>query len=255
VIDFHCHLDLYPNPREIAAACVEQNLYVLSVTTTPSAWNGTIALAPERSRIRTALGLHPQLAHLRKSELTLFEALLPDAVYVGEVGLDGAPAFKDHWSDQIIVFERILDLCRASGGRILSIHSRQAATAVLDRLESSRDAGIPVLHWFSGSLQELSRAIDLGCWFSVGPSMIAGNKGRSLVARIPRTRILIESDGPFAQANGRPLLPWDSASVVPHLAQLWDNPLSTVQAQLLANLKRLSSGSDVAQRKGSQRFT
>jgi TatD DNase family protein len=239
VIDFHCHLDLYPNPREIAAACAEQNMYVLSVTTTPSAWDGTVALAPDGSRIRTALGLHPQLAHLRKSELTLFETLLPRTKYVGEIGLDGAPDFKEHWPDQIIVFDRILDLCRTNGGRILSIHSRRAASAVLDRLESHRDAGIPILHWFSGSLLELSRAIDLGCWFSVGPSMLAGNKGRSLVARIPRTRILIESDGPFAQANGRPLLPWDSANVVPHLAHLWGEPLSAVQAQLLSNLKGL----------------
>jgi TatD DNase family protein len=239
VIDFHCHLDLYPNPREIAAACAEQDMYVLSVTTTPSAWNGTISLPPERSRIRTALGLHPQLAHLRKAELPLFEALLPGTKYVGEVGLDGAPEFKNHWPDQILVFDRILDLCRASGGRILSIHSRRAATAVLDRLESNPDAGLPILHWFSGSLQELSRAIDLGCWFSVGPSMIEGNKGRSLVARIPRTRVLIESDGPFAQANGIPLLPWDSANVIPHLARLWGESVSAAQAQLLANLKGL----------------
>jgi TatD DNase family protein len=242
VIDFHCHLDLYPNPFEIAAACVERNMYVLSVTTTPSAWDGTDALAPNGSRIRTALGLHPQLAHLRKFELELFEALLPKTKYVGEIGLDGSPDFKQHWPDQIIVFDRILALCRTSGGRILSIHSRRAASAVLDRLESNREAGTPILHWFSGSLLELSRAIALGCWFSVGPSMLAGNKGRNLVERIPRTRILIESDGPFAQVNGRPLLPWDSEDVVPHLAHLWDEPTSTVQAQLLANLNRLVLG-------------
>jgi TatD DNase family protein len=242
VIDFHCPLDLYPNPREIAAACAEQNMYVLSVTTTPSAWNGTIALAPSSSRIRTALGLHPQLAHLRKSELPLFESLLPNTKYVGEVGLDGAPEFKPYLPDQIIVFERILELCRANGGRILSIHSRRAATAVLDRLESNRDAGTPILHWFSGSLQELSRAVDLGCWFSVGPSTIAGNKGRSLVARIPKTRILIESDGPFAQANGQSLFPWDSANAIPHLAQLWGESANAVEIQLLSNLKRLVLG-------------
>ena len=44
MIDFHCHLDLYPNPREVAKECAKRGLYVLSVTTTPSAWEGTSAV-------------------------------------------------------------------------------------------------------------------------------------------------------------------------------------------------------------------
>lgn len=41
MIDFHCHLGLYPNPPAVRDECVRQGLYVLSVTTTPSAWEGT----------------------------------------------------------------------------------------------------------------------------------------------------------------------------------------------------------------------
>jgi TatD DNase family protein len=240
VIDFHCHLDLYPNPKQVAAACAERRLYVLSVTTTPSAWVGTSALAQASSRIRTGLGLHPQLAHERKSELALFEALLANTRYVGEIGLDGAPEFKVHWADQIMVFERILDLCRLAGGRVLSIHSRRAASAVLDRLERHRAAGTPVLHWFSGSLRELSRAVDLGCWFSVGPAMLASEKGRSLVEQIPRDRVLTESDGPFAQLDRRAVLPWESARAIPHLAALWGTSPANVETQLRANLAHLT---------------
>jgi TatD DNase family protein len=148
VIDFHCHLDLYPNPHIVRDECVRRELYVLSVTTTPSAWHGTTALAANANRIRTALGLHPQLAHERRNELTLFDALISDAAYVGEIGLDGAPEYRKHWGDQVAVFEHILSKCRAAGGRIMSIHSRRASGAVLDYLEKFPEAGTPVLHWF-----------------------------------------------------------------------------------------------------------
>ena len=65
MMDMHCHLDLYTNPQYVAKRCKDENIYVLSVTTTPKAWYGTSSLAKECPRIRTALGLHPQLAHER----------------------------------------------------------------------------------------------------------------------------------------------------------------------------------------------
>jgi TatD DNase family protein len=241
MIDFHCHLDLYPDPHAIARECAAREMYVLSVTTTPSAWQGTVTLAPPGSRIRTALGLHPQLAHERKTELPLFAQLLPQTRYVGEVGLDGSPEYKQHWSDQVMVFSSILEACEQIGGRILSIHSRRAATQVLDALESHRGAGIPVMHWFSGSVAELRRASDLGCWFSVGPAMLAGAKGRKLVENIPRDRILTESDGPFAQFDGRAVLPWQNEHAIGVLADLWNESTRDVQRRLIANLRRLSA--------------
>jgi TatD DNase family protein len=97
MIDFHCHLDLYPDPMNVVRECANRRLYVLSVTTTPSAWAQTNALAAGHDRIRTALGLHPELARERRRELALFDRLLPQARYVGEIGLDGSPRFRDRW--------------------------------------------------------------------------------------------------------------------------------------------------------------
>lgn len=241
MIDLHAHLDLYPDPVATAKECVERNLFVLSVTTTPSAWSGTVALAGEAPRIRTALGLHPQLAHERQRELALFEELLPRTRYVGEIGLDGGPELKATWDIQRRVFDEILRMSGSAGGRIMTIHSRRAAAPVLDALASRPDAGVPVLHWFSGSRRELQRAIDQGCWFSVGPAMLNGERGRGLAAKMPRDRILTESDGPFAQLEGRPLLPWDAAKAEPVLADVWRESEDDVRGQLLSNLKRLTT--------------
>ena len=240
MIDFHAHLDLYPSPHATARECIARNLHVLSVTTTPSAWAGTAALTKDAPRIQTALGLHPQIAHERKEELVLFEELLPRVRYVGEIGLDGGREYRRYWPDQQRVLTKILELCEKAGGRIMTVHSRRAATAVLDGLSAFPGAGTPVLHWFSGTKRELTRAIELGCWFSVGPAMLRGDMGRQLVLGMPRDRILTESDGPFAQIDGRAVWPWDVAKATEKLAELWSESIDAVNRQLSANLKRLS---------------
>lgn len=239
MIDFHCHLDLYPDPIKVADECRRRGLYVLSVTTTPSAWQGTHALSQAGDRIRTALGLHPQIAHERRSELALFDAILPTTRYVGEIGLDGSPELRPHWETQIAVFEHVLAACAAAGGRIMSIHSRRAAKAVLDRLGAVPDIGTPVLHWFSGSMRDLDRAVALGCWFSVGPAMLSGERGRSLVAKMPRDRVLTESDGPFAQIGGAPVMPWQVDDAGAALARLWSVSTAEVDKTIRANLREL----------------
>ncbi|MFC3229166.1 Qat anti-phage system TatD family nuclease QatD [Marinibaculum pumilum] len=238
MIDFHCHLDLYPDPWKVARQCAERGVYVLSVTTTPSAWNGTSALA--EGRIRTALGLHPQLAHERRAELPLFDELLPQARYVGEIGLDGAPEFRAHWQEQLAVFKHILGSCTRAGGRIMSLHSRRASKAVLDGLESHPGAGTPILHWFSGSFRDLERAVALRCWFSVGPAMLRGERGRELCKRMPRDRVLTETDGPFAQIKGQPLLPWEAQTAEDALADLWSIKPKEAQTLIHKNLQRLT---------------
>jgi len=239
VIDFHCHLDLYPNPVAVRDQCAERGLYVLSVTTTPSAWKGTSALAIQSKRIRTGLGLHPQLAHERRNELALFDSYLTATRYIGEIGLDGTPESRRHWHSQIFVFEHILRKCCEIGGRILSLHSQRASHAVLDYVETFPEAGTFVLHWFSGSYGDLNRAINLGCWFSIGPAMLTSEKGRALAARMPRERVLTESDGPFAQINGETVMPWHVERAIQELGQIWSLPPEDIDQIIHRNLQNL----------------
>ncbi len=239
MIDFHCHLDLYPQPKDVVLECKKREMFVLSVTTTPSAWQGTSALAENANQIRTALGLHPQLAAQRKHELSLFDQFLPDTKYVGEVGLDGGYEFKASWADQLSVFTHVLERCAHRGGRIISIHSRRATTPVLDRLEREPSCGIPVLHWYSGTYKELDRAIMLGCWFSVGPAMLLSKKGSEIAARLPRDRVLTETDGPFAQVRGQALKPWDVSLAVDRLSDMWGTTVASTVDRLFSNLRIL----------------
>jgi len=239
MMDMHCHIDLYSNPDEIIRECVQNNLYVLSVTTTPKAWKGTYALTKGVPRFKTALGLHPQLAHEREHELPLFDSLISETKYVGEIGLDGSKDYLPHIDSQLRVFRHILNKCQKSGSKIMTIHSRGAVSAVLDELEKHPSAGLPILHWFLGTKKELYRAVDLGCMFSVGPAMTSSIKGKKIMEWMPRDKVLIETDGPFAKLGKRALRPVDSQLVLEYLSEIWSLPLNLVKNILRNNLMKL----------------
>ena len=93
---------------------------------------------------------------------------------------------------------------------------------------------------FLVAYRDLERAIAMKCWFSVGPAMLRGDRGKMLVARMPRERILTESDGPFAQVDRRSVLPWEVDRAVAVLADLWGNNVSQAQQILNDNLRRLT---------------
>src|SRR5687768_16793465 len=93
LVDFHCHLDLYPDPAAAVAACERAEIRTLTVTTTPRAWPRNDALTTSTQYVSAALGLHPQLVSERASELELWKEYLPQTRYVGEVGLDAGPRF------------------------------------------------------------------------------------------------------------------------------------------------------------------
>lgn len=240
-VDMHCHLDLYPDPGVEIDRVGASGAYVLSVTTTPSAWLQTRALASHYPRIKTALGLHPQLAGDRIGELGLFDRLLPEARYVGEIGLDGGADCRDFWDRQVEVFHHVLNSCADQGGRILTLHSRNAATEVMDGLERHKGFGVAILHWFSGNKKELARAIEMDCWFSVGSAMVSGAKGRELVKLMPPERVLTETDGPFAKSRGRALMPAQCTEIVQHLSQVWGMSAEAASQKILNNLRELVS--------------
>lgn len=239
MIDFHCHLDLYPDPKQAVADADAAQIYVLSVTTTPKAFRKTAMLAQGAKRIRTALGIHPQVAHDRLNELPLFEALSDLTRYVGEIGLDGSPGHGQYFEAQRKAFEFALLVSERRGGKILTIHSRQAVDDVLSILARHPGAGPPILHWFTGTDRQLREAAAMGCWFSVGPAMLRSQKGRRLAALMPSDRVLTETDGPFAQTGSRPLVPADSWQAVEQLARVWNIDKTSTSKLLKRNLSQL----------------
>jgi hypothetical protein len=137
------------------------------------------------------------------------------------------------------VLQNILQLCALAGGRIISLHSRGAIEPTLDLLSANTSAGQFVLHWFVGNETQVARAAEMGCWFSVGPSMFQSKTGRAALAAMPRDRILPESDGPFTETNRRSLCPWDAWQVVIPLAEMWNTSQKVVERTLMETFRQL----------------
>lgn len=243
MIDFHSHLDLYPNAPSLLPRVAKQNIFTLVVSTSPRAWLATSRVFAGYPNIKVALGLHPEIAVAKAAETDLLVSLVAQADFIGEIGLDGSPRFKHSLALQGKILDVVLAECERAGGRVMSLHSRGAVDQVLDALEAHSKAGTPVLHWFSGTKKQLRRAVDKGAWFSVGPSMVASEKGRQLVAEMPAANVLLETDGPFAtKADGTPWFPWEASQAVKTLCDLWGMDIEQVRAQLIFNLKTIVPG-------------
>ncbi|MNT29418.1 putative deoxyribonuclease YjjV [compost metagenome] len=158
---------------------------------------------------------------------------------MGEIGLDGSTRYREHFSIQQAIFEATVAHCSELGGRVLNIHSRGAAKEVLDTLERHRAHGTAVLHWYSDSLKQLGRAIEMGCWFSVGPAMLCSANGQRIAASLPSDRVVPESDGPFAKRHGQPIMPWQASEIAGPLARVWNITEEEVRRILIHNSRRL----------------
>lgn len=241
LVDFHCHLDLYPDHAALIHECDREGVATLAVTTTPKAWPRNRDLAGASSHVRVALGFHPQLVAERKSELPLFERYLAETRYVGEVGLDAGPRFYRSFEAQERVFSRVLAACAEQGDKILTIHSVRAVGKVLGHIERSLppDRGRVILHWFTGTAAEARRAAERGCYFSINSEMLRSPKHRQLVAGLPPDRLLTETDGPFVEAAGRPVRPKAVARTVADLAGLLGETDDATARRIVANLATL----------------
>ena len=127
---------------------------------------------------------------------------IPENVrFVGEVGLDFSRRHEETREAQLEVFQAIANACAEQGGKIISIHSVHAARETLDILETcgALESCTCLLHWYTGPSDQLKRAIVAGCYFSVGPRMVATAKGREYVKAIPAKQLLLETDAPPGQ--------------------------------------------------------
>lgn len=236
-VDFHCHLDLYPDYEAAIGRAEAAHIYTLTMTTTPRAWQRNYALTRNKKYVRAALGLHPQVIDKCFDELPLWKRHLCETRYVGEVGLDASPRYYKSFDQQKYVFRNILEACADVGGKIISVHSTRSAPVVLDMVEQYLPIGRGsiVLHWFTGSKHDMQRALALGCYFSVNSEMAASNNGRSFIFQLPLDRILTETDGPFTKINGRPSEPRDIPFIIDKISQIKKESSDAVTTSIQTN--------------------
>lgn len=201
MIDFHCHLDLYPDHQIAVEKREKEKKYTLSVTTTPLAWPQNRDFTSDKRYVRAALGLHPQLVADRADEILIWKKYLSEAKYIGEVGLDAGPEHKASFEKQKEIFTEILRECASAGGKILTVHSVRATKDVLEliKLYLPANRGRVILHWFTGGKSQVRKALELGCYFSFNADMLQTKRGREVASIVPLDRTFTETDAPFTE--------------------------------------------------------
>lgn len=196
--DTHFHLDLQKDRAAAIREIEEQRIFTIAVTNLPDLYRKEKAETVSKY-IRFALGFHPELVYQYPSQIPLMWDLLPDARFIGEVGLDFTN--KSHQREQEAFFGELVERCRYDRSKILTIHSRKAVRQVLDTVGANFRFR-PILHWFTGSKKELQEAIEAGFYISVNGAMTASSKFNSLLPYIPKERLLLETDSPFTYGRG-----------------------------------------------------
>lgn len=205
--DAHCHLDLMASPNTVAHEAAAMGLELFDCGVDPRDFASAHGRARRLPTVIKGIGLHPWwLADGRcgPAEVNLLCEVAVQERYIGEVGLDFSARFAGSELLQIQTLNRLCDTLvqHPLTGRVISIHAVRSAGAVLDVFEShgllipNPDSPAIIFHWFSGTSDELIRARNAGCYFSVNERMLASKRGREYARQIPLDRLLLETDAP-----------------------------------------------------------
>lgn len=273
LFDMHCHLDFANDAITIAEQAAKLSIGALSATVTPDGYaRAHQTFSGSMPHMRVGLGLHPWwVADGRCGEeaVALFEQLAPAARWIGEIGLDfaGARGEEDARAAQLTAFDRALAaICdkgpsedaslgatpssrgtpfassaRSACPKLISLHAVRAAEFVLDALERSgaTEHHHCIFHWFSGTSDDLTRAVRAGCFFSVNARMLATKRGRAYARAIPEDHLLLETDAPTHEDASWSALAWRD-QLEATLAMLAD-ARATSPTQLAEKLAEISA--------------
>jgi TatD DNase family protein len=154
-----------------------------------------IAIVRHEPQVVWGVGCHPRKSKGQKSfSPERFRELAKKTALVGEIGLDNG-SYYGHapLETQIKTFREEMDVI-ADLPRIVSIHSYRATGVVVKELRQ-KPIDVPILHWWTGNVEETRETVELGCYFSVHSAVARHSRFRTTV---PPDRILVESDHGYA---------------------------------------------------------
>ncbi|MCD4708139.1 MAG: YchF/TatD family DNA exonuclease [Candidatus Sabulitectum sp.] len=234
--DSHCHLHFHHFNEDLDAVVTDSGKAGISHIMIPSIDVETAersADIAEKYNLFSAAAFHPE--HLPEESIGEAEwlaikhvLLRPNTVAVGETGLDYhhgtfEPAKQIRW------FHRHIELAESIGYPLI-VHSRGAESEVLNQLPSSLSVPV-ILHCWGGDESLTDIAVARGFYIGVdGPlTYKKSNKLRGLIPRIPRDRLLVETDSPFLPPEpfrGRRNQPAFTGFIIMKIRELWGDNMS-----------------------------
>lgn len=200
ICDAHCHMDLMENMLDFIDEIQNSNISIFAVGTTPKAFSREIQFCRNTKNIYVGLGMHPQLISSGYDDMQLLKSFIKKTHYIGEVGLDFSNKYIHTKELQTKVFSEIIMLCEKYSEKVVSIHAIKSASTVIEILKKykKQSNNVYIFHWFTGSISQLKKAIELGCYFSINPKMLKTKSGVEIIKTVPVNRMLLETDAPFS---------------------------------------------------------
>ena len=195
MIDTHCHFDMMPKPEAYIRQRELAGDIVIGMTNLPSHFQMGQPHLRGYKHVRLALGMHPLLAAESKKEIPLFKRLVDQTSYIGEIGLDFSKDGYATKDEQVAVLRELLSAIRGKK-KIVSVHSRKAEKELLALLCEYEIENV-VFHWYSGPVDLIPDILAQGYYFSVNEAMCLSKNGRAIIEKIPRERLLTETDAPY----------------------------------------------------------
>ncbi len=253
LIDTHVHInfaDFQSDLAEVAAAWRQAGVVQLVHSCVePSEFAGIRAIADQFPELSFAVGLHPLDADKWTPELGAEIRQLATAdsrvVAIGETGLDFFKA--DNWEVQRQALWSQLEIAHALDLAVI-IHCRDAAVelkSILAEFWSAVGAVRGVMHCWAGTPEETEWFLDLGFYVSFSGIVTFKNAHtvKASAQIVPADRLLVETDCPFLSPVPMRKQRRNQPAYVQHvaaaLADLRDEPLTTLAAQTTANARRL----------------
>ncbi|HNH48772.1 MAG TPA: TatD family hydrolase, partial [Myxococcota bacterium] len=156
-------------------------------------WSAVRALSRE-SGCAFGLGTHPYALTTLAPEAQLLPDDLEGAVAIGECGLDGSIGVP--WESQERVLRLHLERSKATGLPLI-LHAYRCHQRLLPLLRPFAPLR-GVMHSYSGGAELVAAYVDLGLHLSFGGAITweGARKPLESLRRVPRHRLLLESDGP-----------------------------------------------------------
>jgi len=217
LIDTHCHINFFKNAGDIALECEKRKVHTIYVTTLPSHFDETFKYVRSLNYIYPSLGFHCLESDYNVAkEKKLFLKHVNNTKFIGEVGLDFSKRATKSKDAQIELFEFVLKNINIEES-ILNIHSSNAEDEVLQMLVKY-DVKKVVFHWYNGKIGTLGQILDRGYYFSINDTMCRSKKGQTIISKLPKNKVLIETDAPFIHN----ILPYTNLYVYEYLANIWE---------------------------------
>ncbi len=238
LVDTHCHLYHPKLQNDIDDICVRALAAGVKTILLPAITLESIPLMdllPHQGiRFGKMAGIHPcDVTTGTENDQRLLEEACSkdDIVAVGETGIDYYWS-KELVDEQHISFRHHLKIASALSKPIV-IHNRDSTADMLRIFEEVQDGSISgVWHCFNGSYDEGMRAIDLGLHLGIGGVVTYKNSGvAETLAKLPKDRILLETDSPFLAPvphRGKRNEPSYVRVVAETVANVWDTSIDEV---------------------------